>query len=410
MIKKRYIHSSIIADLKEKMVFIGGPRQVGKSTLLKNAAFLQGWRYLTLDDPDVLDQAREDPKGLLWEDKPTILDEVQRHAPIFLVVKYFVDRSQGKRKFILSGSGNVSLRKEPRESLAGRARYLHLTPLGVSELFPGRRPGALETLFSKGRLDSTRTRLKIDALKATWRGGLPKMALAGSAKSVLEIFAGYVDTYIERDIQDLVKIRHPENFRRLMAALAKSTGWTTVQEELSNISGEERSNVSRHMSLLKEMGLLYEVKGYGGRGERAYRQAKYFWFDSGIACFLAGIHAPGQLKPGGVKGRYFENLVFQQLLFFSSLQVIPAQIFYWRPKGAELEVDFVLYGKRGLKAFEIKHTKRLGGHHFSGLRAFLREYPMAKAYLVYGGQEHLFEKGIEILPIETCLKNLQTFL
>ena len=398
---QRALEARVAGVLKtHPVVVLTGPRQVGKSTLLKNAAFLQGWRYLTLDDPDVLDQAREDPKGLLGEDKPTILDEVQRHAPIFLVVKYFVDRSQGKRKFILSGSGNVSLRKEPRESLAGRARYLHLTPLGVSELFPRRRSGALDTLFSKGRLDSTRTRLKIDALKATWRGGLPKMALAGSAKSVLEILAGYVDTYIERDIQDLVKIRHPENFRRLMAALAKSTGWTTVQEELSNISGEERSNVSRHMSLLKETGLLYEVKGYGGRGERAYRQAKYFWFDSGIACFLAGIHAPGQLKPGGVKGRYFENLVFQQLLFFSSLQIVPAQIFYWRPKGAELEVDFVLKHQGGVLPVEVKSSEGLTYRDTRAMRQFLKVHPEAKwGILVYAGSRvYPIATGIYAVP------------
>ena len=398
---QRALEARVAGVLKtHPVVVLTGPRQVGKSTLLKNAAFLRGWRYLTLDDPDVLDQAREDPKGLLWEDKPTILDEVQRHAPIFLVVKYFVDRSQGKRKFILSGSGNVSLRKEPRESLAGRARYLHLTPLGVSELFPRRRSGALDTLFSKGRLDSTRTRLKIDALKATWRGGLPKMALAGSAKSVLEILAGYVDTYIERDIQDLVKIRHPENFRRLMAALAKSTGWTTVQEELSTISGEERSNVSRHMSLLKETGLLYEVKGYGGRGERAYRQAKYFWFDSGIACFLAGIHAPGQLKPGGVKGRYFENLVFQQLLFFSSLQIVPAQIFYWRPKGAELEVDFVLKHQGGVLPVEVKSSEGLTYRDTRAMRQFLKGHPEAKrGILVYAGSRvYPIATGIYAVP------------
>jgi len=398
---QRALETRVAEALKtHPVVVLTGPRQVGKSTLLQHAPFLRGWRYLTLDDPDVLDQARDDPKGLLWEDRPTILDEVQRHTPLFLVVKYLVDRSEGKRKFILSGSGNISLRKEPRESLAGRARYLYLTPLGVSELFQKEHPSALETLILKGKLESYRSHVAADALKTTWRGGLPKVTLAGSTKSVLETLAGYVDTYIERDIQDLVKIRHPENFRRLMAALAKSAGWTTVQEELSNISGEERSNVSRHMSLLQETGLLYEVKGYTSRGERAYRQAKYFWFDSGVACFLAGIHSPGRLRQGGLKGRYFENLVFQQLLAFASLQVVPPDIFYWKPKAEESEIDFILKHEDEVLPVEVKSSPELSYRDSRAVRRFLKTHPEAKrGILVYtGSRVYPIATGIYAVP------------
>ena len=90
-----------------------------------------------------------------------------------------------------------------------------------------------------------------------------------------------------------------------MEALAQATGWESVQDELSKTCGETRTNVSRYMSLLKDTNLLYELKGYVIKGERAYKQSKYFWFDSGSACFLAGIRSASELKKLHVKGRYF---------------------------------------------------------------------------------------------------------
>ena len=130
----RWLEERIAEVLKSHPVIVlTGPRQVGKSTLLENAAFLKGWRYLTLDDPDALEQARDDPKGLLWEERPTIIDEAQRCPEILLTIKYLVDKSRQQRKFILSGSGNIALRKTPRETLAGRAKYLHLTGFSFRE-------------------------------------------------------------------------------------------------------------------------------------------------------------------------------------------------------------------------------------------------------------------------------------
>ena len=131
----RWLESRIKEVLKSHPVIVlTGPRQVGKSTLLGNAASLKTWRYITLDDPDALEQAKEDPKGLLWEDGPTIIDEAQRCPDLLLTVKYLVDKTERRRKFILSGSGNISLRQTPRETLAGRAAYLHLTGFGFREL------------------------------------------------------------------------------------------------------------------------------------------------------------------------------------------------------------------------------------------------------------------------------------
>jgi uncharacterized protein len=382
------------------VIVLTGPRQVGKSTLLEHAGFLRNWRYITLDDPDMLEQAKEDPKGLFLEDKPTILDEVQRCPELLLTVKYLVDKSARRRNFILSGSGNISLRQEPRETLAGRAKYLHLTGFAYREMQGLASPGLFEHIWNGKEIKDAAVKPNADMAQAIWRGSLPAVALASSGKIALERLSGYIDTYIQRDIQDLVKIRYPQHFRRLMEALAQATGWESVQDELSKACGETRTNVSRYISLLKETNLLYELKGYAAKNERAYKQSKYYWFDSGSACFLSGINSASEIKEARVKGRYLENFILQQILSWASLQLIPPEIFYWKPKAQEAEVDFVvLAAGRGI-GIEVKSSNRVAFGDTRPMREFLKSHPrILCGIIVYAGDRaHQVATNIYAVP------------
>ena len=370
------------------VVVLTGPRQVGKSTLLENADFLKEWRCLTLDNPDTLEQAKEDPKGLFWEDKPTIIDEVQRCPELLLTVKYLVDKSRRSRKFILSGSGNISLRQAPRETLAGRARYLHLTGFAFREFLGLPTQGVFDQIWEGADIATSTVKSKVNMNHAVWRGSLPGIILSSNDKIALERLSGYVDTYIRRDIQDLVKVRHPQNFRRLMEALAKSAGWESVQEELSKDCGETRPNVSRYMSLLKDTKLLYDLKGYVYKNERSYRQSKYFWFDSGTACFLAGIRSTKDLQKPRIKGRYLENFILQQILSWASLQIEEPDIFYWRPKNEDGEVDFVVSLEGKGVGVEVKSSKEIKFKDTRHMRTFLKTHPeIEKGIMVYAGEK-----------------------
>jgi len=388
----KYIPRWLETGLKDSfkshpVVVLTGPRQVGKSTLLKHADFLKDWRYITLDDPDALEQAREDPKGLLWEDKPTIIDEVQRCPELLLTVKYLVDRSERKRNFILSGSGNISLRKAPRETLAGRAKYLHLTGFGFREIQGQPAHGILDEIWKARELGDSNVKHSADIAESVWRGSLPGVVLASSDKIALERLSSYIDTYIQRDIQDLVKIRHPQNFRRLMQVLAAATGWESVQEELSKTCGETRTNVSRYISLLKETNLLYDIKGYTVKSENAYKQSKYFWFDSGSACFLAGIRRAADLKKPSVRGRYFENNILQQILSWASLQLSAPDIFYWKRKAGDSEVDFVVRHDNRVIGIEVKSSDSITFGDTRSMRDFLKSHTEAfRGIIVYNGQ------------------------
>lgn len=385
---KRWLEARIEEALEaHPVVVLTGPRQVGKSTLLENASFLKGWRYITLDDHDALDQAQEDPKGLLLRETPTIIDEVQRCPDLLLTVKYLVDKSRRKRKFILSGSGNISLRKAPRETLAGRAKYLSLTGFAFRELEGMLHEGVFSDVFNgKEPVLTVDSGKKADMVKAVWRGGLPGIVLASSERIALERLGGYIDTYIRRDIQDLVKIRHPERFRLLMESLAKAAGWESVQEELSKACGETRPNVSRYLSLLKDTDLLYDLRGYVTRNERSYKQSKYFWFDSGTACFLAGMRSPSDLSSPRVKGRYLENFIMQQILAWASVQVERPDIFYWKPKKGDGEVDFVVRSVTGVVGIEVKSGKEITFRDTRNMREFMKSHPETKkGIIVYDG-------------------------
>lgn len=385
----RWLEARLVEALKSHPVIVlTGPRQVGKSTLLENAHLLKNWRYLTLDDTDILEQAKEDPKGLFWEDRPTIIDEAQRCPELLVTIKYLVDKSGRRRNFILSGSGNISLRQVPRETLAGRAKYLHLTGFGFRESKRLSAQGVLDKAWSGQDVEASIIKSDINITQVVWRGSLPGAVLASNEKVAAERLSGYIDTYIQRDIQDLVKIRHPQNFRRLMEALARATGWESAQEELSNTCGENRVNVSRYMSLLKDTNLLYELKGYFSKGERAYKQSKYFWFDSGTACFLAGIHSSEDLKKPHIKGRYLENFILQQILSWASLQVTAPEIFYWKPKAEKEEVDFVIRSGDKTIGIEVKSSEELTFADTRSMRNFIKSHSqVTKGIMVYGGNK-----------------------
>jgi len=383
----RWLENRLMEALESHpVVVLTGPRQVGKSTLLEHAEFLKGWRYITLDDPDALEQALEDPKGLLWEDKPTIIDEVQRCPELLITVKYLVDKYNRRRKFILSGSGNISLRQAPRETLAGRAKYLHLTGFSYREINKFPTEGIFNRIWTDQKIKDSTVKLSGDLMHSIWRGSLPGIVLASNDKIALERLSSYVDTYIQRDIQDLIKIRHPQNFRRLMTALAQATGWESVQEELSKTCGETRTNVSRYMSLLKDTNLLYELKGYTAKNERAYRQSKYFWFDSGSACFLAGINSPAELKKPRHKGRYLENFILQQILSWVSLQLTTPEIFYWKLKAEDREVDFVVYSADKAVGIEVKSSEQVTFGDTKAMRDFMKSHQeVSRGIIVYTG-------------------------
>ena len=130
---------------------------------------------------------------------------------------------------------------------------------------------------------------------------------------------------------------------------------------------------------------MHELRGYTLKNERAYKQAKYFWFDSGAACFLAGVHSEKELKRDNLKGRYLENYIFQQIMSWISTQTIKPEIFYWKPKAQQVEVDFILRSSSKVLGIEVKSAVSVSFKDTKSLRAFMkkREQTLASPIKAY---------------------------
>lgn len=144
---------------------------------------------------------------------------------------------------------------------------------------------------------------------------------------------------------------------------------------------------------------MHELRGYTLKNERAYKQAKYFWFDSGAACFLAGVHSEKELKRDNFKGRYLENYIFQQIMSWISTQTIKPEIFYWKPKAQQVEVDFILKSSSKVLGIEVKSAVSVSFKDTKSLRAFMKVHPeVDKGVIVYTGKR-IFQVATNIYAV-----------
>ncbi len=380
------------------VVAITGPRQVGKSTFLRNE--FKGFHYINLDDFSLLGQAREDP-GSLWEGHDEIIiDEVQKAPRTLEAVKLEVDRSRRKKRFLLSGSSNLLLMSKVTESLAGRAIYLEMLPFTYREMKGrGGGPSRLAEIMRKDfQLDEKSTR-KEDPLPNILRGSLPPLLELSELGDVLLWWESYVRTYLERDLRELSQIENLVDFRRLLGALALRAGSVLNQSALARDTGISQPTVYRYIKLLEVSNLLVRVPPFtASRSKRIVKSPKLYYIDPGLNTFLAGYHDMDSLRDARELGGLFECLVHLQLRADAELQVPRMGIYFWRTSGGR-EVDFVLEQGRDLVAVEVKMTTRPSYNDIKNLLAFLEEHPRAmRGLLVHAGSalRHLHSKVIAV--------------
>ena len=377
-------------------VVVAGARQTGKSTLAGNfgrvrstsspeQAASPGRQYMSLDDLDVLDLARHDPDALVRGTQPTTLDEVQREPGLLAAVKREIDRDRRPGRFLLTGSANLLMMRRVSESMAGRASYLTLWPMTRGEQLGLGQCGVWETFFEALEPDW------LDALAArrsdreNWRelarrGGFPVPAVHLSAPEERAIwFNGYVQTYLERDLQTLSSIAALPDFRRLMRAACLRLGTLVNQTRLGRDIGLRQPTVHRYLNLLETSYLLVRVPAYAvNRTKRLMKSPKLYWADTGLA-----MHLSQEAEPRGV---HLENLVLQDLLAWRDSRRARAEILHWRTTTGE-EVDFVIEADGSLLPIEVKATKRPRLRDAAHLRAFRAEYGRAarSGLLLHGG-------------------------
>jgi predicted AAA+ superfamily ATPase len=367
----------------QPVAVLTGARQTGKSTLVRQPFVAADRLYLTLDDIDVRNAARDSPDDLVRRAPRMTIDEVQRAPDVLLAIKRVVDEG-GQRQpgqFAVTGSANLALVRHVADTLAGRAGYLTIWPLTRREQLGRGSTGIWDRLVESAPREWFDIVRADDGGEEGWtalaaRGGLPRPAhFLRTATERATWFDGYVKTYLERDVPDLRSIEHLPDFRRLMRAVALRIGGLVNQTDLARDVGLTQPTVHRYLNVLEASYQLVRVPAYAvNRTKRLIKTPKMYWSDVGLVRFLAGDQAP--------TGAHLENLILCDLLAWRGGQLRPPEVLYWRSQSGA-EVDFVIEHQHGLLPIEVKATTRPSTKDVAHLSAFIQEYaPDARAGLL----------------------------
>jgi len=397
--KKRWAAEKLREGIEfSPVTVLTGARQTGKSTLLLHEDPFRSWRYVTMDDLELLGAARRSPGDVIEDEGDLVVDEVQKAPELLSAIKLAVDRNRDRR-FLLSGSSNLLLMKGVSESLAGRALYLDLFPFSYGEYtergaprWISRMVDGVDPEFPEGSVDE-----EIEFL--LFRGFLPPVSGLASEKHAALWWKGYVATYLERDLRDVSRISNLPDFRKVMGLLALRQSNLLRQSEVARDAAVSTASISRYVNLLEVSNLYRRLRPYSRNvSKRVIKSPKGYFMDSGLACALAGYH---QMKhvPEKLWGALLEGFVFSNLSIFANQY--GGELFFFRTQGGkEREVDFVLELYQKFCAFEVKFSDRVTAGDAAGIRFLQEVLPgLRGGAVIYTGHEikRLF-KGIYAVP------------
>ncbi len=380
----RWITPSFLEAVKEfQVVVITGARQVGKSTLITHVSGDNSWRYLTLDDFELLQTAKTRPQDLLLEPGNLIIDEVQKAPQLMSAIKKEIDQNK-KRHFILSGSANLLLMQAVSETLAGRAVYRTLYTFALGEIKQRDPLPLLDDFLAKKYKNLPSVTKEKELLESVLIKGFfpPVIAKHNRLDSAVSWMEGFVATFLERDLRQLSQVENLSDFRRLMGIMALRSGQMINQSEVSRDANISQPTAHRYINLLETALLAEKVPAYAiNRTKRLIKSPKFYWCDCGLASFLMGYNNIDDLKNAKAKGALFETLVYQHLKIWASLLVPNPKIYYWRTTAGQ-EIDFVIEKRKNLLAIEVKCSENIGFSDVNNLKVFMEEYPETTAGII----------------------------
>lgn len=356
------------------VVLLIGPRQVGKSTLVREIC-RSAWpaTYLTLDDRTTLDAALTDPDGLVQgQPGPTVIDEVQRAPDLLRAVKLEVDRHRAPGRFLLTGSAHVLTLASVSETLAGRVAVHELRPFAWSEM-QRTQPLSISELFRSGRPEKLLRRSKAaggtaELQRVVLSGGFPDPALMTSRRARSTWFESYRQTVLERDLRDIANVSLVPELGRLMVAIALRSGALLNVAELARDLGLSESTTRRHIQLLRQTFQVETLAPFASnRFKRLVKSPKIYWTDSGVAAHLAAVTTWHDLERRNMAGAMLETWVHAELRKLLSLEPDRMEISFWRSREGH-EVDFLLERGGESIGIEVKSSAAIRDRDLAGLR------------------------------------------
>jgi uncharacterized protein len=374
------------------VVTLTGPRQSGKTTLVR-AAFPRH-EYASLEEPDVREYALADPRGFLAQFAGrVILDEVQRAPDLFSYIQTLVDREDKPGRYILSGSQNFLLLRSISQSLAGRSAILHLLPFALSEL-EGRKPFPLEKLgreLPRGRRESG-----TDLMEILFRGFYPRIHDKGLDPTTW--YSGYYQTYVERDVREVINVGDLESFGRFVRLCAGRNGQLLNLTSLGNDCGITHTTAARWLSILEASFLVHLLRPYHANfGKRLIKSPKLYFLDTGLLCYLLRIQSAEDLRLHASRGPIFESFVVSELMKNFLHQGREPDLYFWRDATGH-ELDAVIDRGSERLAVEIKSAQTVVQDFFAGIdfwRTLVGD-SQAPAALVYGGERSYRRSGVAV--------------
>ena len=383
------------------VVLVTGPRQTGKTEFVRHE--FPGHRWVLLDSPQLIAQARHDPELFLANRPPPVfLDEIQRTKELFLQIKSNVDLHKSQSgSYLLSGSQPFKLMEDVSESLAGRIGILELLPFTPSEISQqNERIRDLDSLLAKPPI-GCKASLLYPPNESLLRGGFPAMALREISESetiASQRLRDYVMTFVTKDVREISAIKDLGNFEKFLRSLAIYSSRSFNLSDIARSLGMRQSTLSEWQSILEASYLLWRIPGYSKKiGKRESKIPKMVLIDGGLQANLLGYDQSKQIDASPLKGAIFETAVLNAI---RSTIGRDKKIFYWR-QNEECEVDCVIENTfDDVIPIEIKHSAKPNADDLLGIRAFFKAYPKARFGILITLSEECFwlERNILHVP------------
>ncbi|MDD4501417.1 MAG: ATP-binding protein [Bacteroidales bacterium] len=360
-----------------KAVAVVGPRQSGKTTLVRMA--FPDKAYVSLENPDTRRFAIEDPRGFIagYPDG-AILDEIQRTPDIFSYLQQVLDENKGKGRFIITGSNNFLLQENISQSLAGRVGYLYLLPLSINEL----------------------PKHNLSVNEQIHKGFYPAIYEQEGQTEVGKYYLNYIRTYIEWDVRLIRNVTDLYAFERFLRLCAGRTGQLLNMNSLAVETGVDNKTIGAWLSVLEASFVVFRLQPYHKNyNKRIVKMPKLYFYDTGVASALLGIENPDQLALHPFRGGLFENMIIVDFLKSRYNKGKPNNLYFWRDS-LGTEIDLLVEKANSLLPIEIKSGQTITDDYFKSMSAWLRISGMEKGWVIYAGDEkQVRSNGITVLPL-----------
>ena len=359
---KRDIEEKIVALSREyACILITGPRQVGKTTVLRRL-MAEDREYVTLDDLAERSLARRDPAMFLqMHSTPVMIDEVQYAPELFSYIKIEIDRGAAPGTYWLTGSQAFRLMGLAQESLAGRVAILHMSGLSQHEIFGTgiSAPFSPELNALKAR-EKTHAPADISAIYARiWNGSMPGL-VSGKFSDRDVFYSSYLQTYIDRDVKDQVQLADPLLFSDFVRAAACRAGQMLNVHDIAQDVGVSDDTAKRWLQVLEKSGVVFFLRPYSNNLlKRTVKSPKLYFFDTGLVAYLTRYSSPGILANGAINGAILENFVVAELLKTYHNDAKECLLWYYRDSNSN-EIDMVIESDGALHPLEIKRSVNPG--------------------------------------------------